>query len=452
MTHASEQQGAMKVRKYFAADMRSALEMVRAQQGPDVLILSNRQLDDGIELITADDSVNEQVLRSLKARTEKSNDIASDRNTRGPSVKQIKKRRPEATRAQADPRRTAGPRKSVGNDFSDALDMNGERYAKTADRAGHEDLLWTDENTVQQMQMEMRKIKTLLEQQLSGLAWSDFGHKYPQRARLLRTLTRMGITPDLAKCLVQQVSPDLDMDKAWQFVVALLTKNLRVLPDPIISKGGQVAICGPTGVGKTTLVCKLAARYAQQHGTDKVTIVSLDDHRLGAHQQLKVFARLSGVECLMPANDEEFRAALARHSNDDGPYLTLIDTSGFAPDDIRFRESIARLSAVDIYFAIAATTDYASLAKVVNLSSEVNIAGCLLTKLDEAAQLGGALSALVKAKLPLAYVSNGQTVPDDLEVVDAKRLISQAVAMAALEGTPSNDFSIESAFAQTSKG
>ena len=99
MTHASEQQGAMKVRKYFAADMRSALEMVRAQQGPDVLILSNRQLDDGIELITADDSVNEQVLRSLKARTKKSNDIVSDRNTRGPSVKQIKKRRTEATRA-----------------------------------------------------------------------------------------------------------------------------------------------------------------------------------------------------------------------------------------------------------------------------------------------------------------------------------------------------------------
>ena len=112
---------------------------------------------------------------------------------------------------------------------------------------------------------------------------------------------------------------------------------------------------------------------------------------------------------------------------------------------------MARLRAADIYFAVSATTDYASLNKVVSLGAEVGAVGCILTKVDEAAQLGAVLSALVKAKMSLAYLSNGQAVPDDLETVDAKRLVAQAVAMAALEGMPANDLSIENTFAQKSQ-
>lgn len=445
MTQAHEQQNGMKVRKYFAADMRSALEMVRAQQGPDVLILSNRQLDDGIELITADDSVDKQVLQSLQTQN-KTRNSGRDRKTEvNPSVRQLKKYAESGSRQ----------RDQIGSRENKLAEQSTSEYKNVdtfSGQAGHENLLWTDENTIRQMQVEMHRIKALLEQQLSGLAWSDYAQKFPQRARLLRTLNRVGIVPELAKSLVQQVEPDLDTDKAWQFVVNLLRKNIKVLSDPILSHGGQVAICGPTGVGKTTLVCKLAARYARQYGADAVTIISLDDHRLGAHQQLKVFARLSGVECVVPKNDREFQDALDKSAANDSQHLSLIDTSGFAPDDIRFRECLSRLNRVSVYFAISATTDYAALKKVLDVCAEIDCSGCILTKTDEAAQLGAAISALIKAKLPLAYISNGQTVPDDLDLADAKHLTAQALAIAAIDGRPANDLSIETAFAQISQG
>ena len=450
MTQANESQGAMKVRKYFAADMRSALEMVRAQQGPDVLILSNRQLDDGIELITADDTVDKKVVESLRTQSNKKTSEGVDGKSPAPSVRQVNKRRGDGLRGKKISRDTE--QSSAGLNFSgDSFASRRSAKEKHSPPASYENLLWTDEDTVDKMRLEMQQIKVLLEQQLSGLAWSDYGHRYPQRARLLRTLSRIGIAPELAKRLVEQVPVELDLNKAWRFVVKLLSKSLRVLSDPIIAHGGTVAICGPTGVGKTTLVCKLAARYAQRHGTENVTIISLDDQRLGAHQQLKVFARLSGIECVLPGNAGELEATLRQHRDLATPHLSLIDTSGFAPDDIRFRESMARLRVADIYFTISATTDYPSLNKVVSLGAEVGAVGCMLTKVDEAAQLGGVLSALVKAKIPLAYVSTGQAVPDDLETADAKRLVAQALAMAELEGMPANDLSIEHTFAQKSQ-
>ena len=439
----------MKVRKYFAADMRSALEMVRTEQGSDVLILSNRQLDDGVELITADESVDETVLESL--REQASSKPRSNAQTR-PSVRKLGVKTSPRQRQTAIP-----PGGSVNQQnratparFSDGRD-DSYRMHSEPNQSSAENLLWTNENTVQQMQLEMNRIKDLLEQQLSGLAWSDYGQKHPQRAKLLRTLSRIGVTPKIARGIVEQLPANPKMDKAWRHALTILTNQLSVLDDPIISGGGSVAICGPTGVGKTTLVCKLAASYAKLHGVEKVTIFSLDDQRLGAHQQLKVFARLSGIECVVLSADDDVAATLANHEKDHDRHLALLDTGGFAPDDIRFRESLARLSDIDIYFTVAATTDFASLNKVFSLSADISIRGCIVTKLDEAAQLGGVLSALISANVPLAYVTAGQSVPDDLEVAHAKQLVAQAVALGAIEGAPSSNYSIESAFAGTQK-
>ena len=153
----------------------------------------------------------------------------------------------------------------------------------------------------------------------------------------------------------------------------------------------------------------------------------------------------------MLSADDDVAATLANHEKDHDRHLALLDTGGFAPDDIRFRESLARLSDIDIYFTVAATTDFASLNKVFSLSADISIRGCIVTKLDEAAQLGGVLSALISANVPLAYVTAGQSVPDDLEVAHAKQLVAQAVALGAIEGAPSSNYSIESAFAGTQK-
>ena len=191
-------------------------------------------------------------------------------------------------------------------------------------------------------------------------------------------------------------------------------------------------------------MCKLAARYGISNGVENVSIVSLDDHRLGAHQQLTVFGRLSGIECISLKPAEKLDERLSAINKD---RLILIDTGGFAPEDIRFRESLASLQNIDTYLAISATTEYSALKKALNGCSEMAIVGCLLTKVDEAALLGGAISALIRANIPLAYVSAVQAVPDDLENAEAKQLIAQAISMANNCKTKADNYSIEHAFA-----
>lgn len=431
----------MNVRKYFAADMRSALEMVRVEQGPDVLILSNRKVENGVELVTADAAVDEQELNSFAAQqaTQRAEDKRTLKNSSNKNTATAKPRTPDTT----DKNGAVNP--SIRRVTNTTGKQKGNlKNSEAQNQSVSENLLWTDEATVRKMQVEMQSIKGLLEQQLSGLAWADFGSKYPQRARLLRTLSTLGIAPALAKKLVEQVPASMDMERAWNYALGALKLNLKVLPDPILSRGGSVAICGPTGVGKTTLVCKLAARYGIRHGVENVTIVSLDDHRLGAHQQLAVFGRLSGIECITPKLGEKLNDRLDSMDKD---HLTLIDTGGFAPEDIRFRESMASLQNIDTYLAISATTEYSALKKALTVCSEMAIAGCLLTKVDEAALLGSAISAVINANIPIAYVSAGQAVPDDLESANAKQLVAQAVAMANSCKTKADNYSIEHAFA-----
>lgn len=410
----------MNVRKYFAADMRSALEMVRVQQGPDVLILSNRKVENGVELITADEPLDDSVINSLREEQLKSATLGKKR--------QQKNVRPTVKRVVSAATNTIQSKRNRANDTP----------------AEQENILWTDENTVKKMQLEMRTIKGLLEQQLSGLAWSDYGTKYPSRARLLRTLSRLGFAATLAKDLVDQVPGHMKIEDAWKFTLRLVCQRLAVLHDPILSVGGRAAICGSTGVGKSALVCKLAATYGMRHGVDKVSIVSMDENRLGAHQQLKVFSRLTGIAFHAISGGDDLTNILNRQEKSS---LVLIDTPGYAPDDIRFRELFARLCGVDVYLALAATTDYPSHAKMLTICAETNVTGCVVTKIDEAVLVGGVLSALISAKLPLAYTSAGQSVPDDLDLADAKQLIAQAVAMGATSGLKADNTSIEHAFA-----
>ena len=384
----------MKVKRYFASTMRSALEMIKQEQGPDVLILSNRKVDGGVELITADELSDKELMRLSSQPDNAAPNAASDT-------------------AEVEQGRTAPKREAVSN-----LD-NGQEF------------LWTDAGTVDRMREELASLKTLLETQLSGLAWSEFGTRHPLRARLLRVLTRIGICSHLARTLVSQVPDELDYRAGWHRVLALLVLRLQALDDPILKSGGRVALCGPTGVGKTTLTSKLAARYAIKHGADKVAIVSMDDRRLGAHQQMKAFGRLIGTAVFTVRSIAELKGVL----NDVAMRrLVLIDTPGLPADDATVHHLLAGLTDADAdiqcYNVLAATTDYLATSKSLRATSDMAFTGCMLTKLDEAATLGPSLSAMIEAGLPLAYVSSGQKVPDDLETVDGRALVLRAVEFA----------------------
>ena len=309
------------------------------------------------------------------------------------------------------------------------------------------DLLWTDAGTVAQMREELRSLKGLLESQLSGLAWSEFGSRHPLRARLMRVLAQVGIAAPLARELVAEVPDELDYRAGWHRVLALLMLRLNVLNDPILGHGGRLALLGPTGVGKTLLTSKIAARTALTHGADSVAIVSMDDHRLGAHQQMKAFGRLIGSPVYTLRTADELPTVVAENAT---RRLLIIDTPGSGPGTAQQRALTTAISHagtdIQLYGVLSATTDYLSARSTLRGVAELPFDACIVTKLDEATSFGPALSAVIETGLPLAYTTAGQRVPDDLDRADPRALIEAMVARAKTMPAADDASHLEQAF------
>ncbi len=385
----------MKVRRYFASSMREALEAVRRDQGSDALILSNRNVEGGIELMIAIGEGGQTVSTDM-------------------------------------------PPLRTGEDSAEKVFQSGRQNTTAGSTA-----LWTHPDTVTQMQRELGAIKGLIEQQLSSFAWHDFRGRHPLHARLMDDLTAIGFAPHLGRKLVETIDNVREYDAAWQQLLTALQLRLRAIDDPLCH-GGRAAFCGATGVGKTTLVSKLAARYALRHGTESVALISADEQRLGAHHQLKTFGRLLGIQVEAARDQATLRTCLDSLQDKS---LVLIDLPGYAPQDAQFSQIALDSSQlgtpVDLYLVAAATTEYLALNRVVKALSGLPIAGCCLTKLDEAAAVGAALSMLYESRLPLAYISQGQQVPDDALQISLQGLIQRAETLSAQHPVPSMRSGVE---------
>jgi flagellar biosynthesis protein FlhF len=264
---------------------------------------------------------------------------------------------------------------------------------------------------------------------------------------LLRRLSGLGLTAGLCRSLAEQVGPAADEDQAWRRALGLLAHRLPVTDDDILNTGGVVALVGSTGVGKTTTVAKLAARYALRHGQRSVALVTTDCYRIGAHEQLFTYGRILGVPVQAVASHDELQTTLASHAD---KRLVLIDTAGMSQRDVRLAEQFATLRdsgfPLHTYLVMTATTQASVLEEAVRAFGAAALSGCILTKLDEAANLGGVLSVVAKHQLPLAYVGDGQRVPEDLHPARAHNLVNRAVSLMQQAGQDSNDETLAERF------
>lgn len=375
----------MKMKRYFAPDMRRAMRQVREKQGPDAVILSSKRLDNGVEVVAAVDY----------------------------DASLLKPKAPL-------PANAAGSR--------DTETINGPDNSIAIGRAANR---WSRDPTLIDMKNEVASLRKLLESQLAALAWDDTVRRHPVRATVTRELTAMGLSNDLAKSLAEQAGEE-SIEIAIATALRLLKDRIRIADREIFDDAGAVAIVGPTGVGKTTTIAKLAARYVLKHGADSLALLTTDGFRIGAQEQLTTFGRILGVPVQLVQNSSELSEALDAL---DDKKLVLIDSAGMSQRDQRFHREMAVIgdsaSKVRVLLALSATSQAGVLEETVEAYRHLEPVGCVLTKTDEAACLGGVISALERHSLPLAYVTDGQKVPEDLHWAGGKRfsLIERALEL-----------------------
>jgi flagellar biosynthesis protein FlhF len=284
---------------------------------------------------------------------------------------------------------------------------------------------------------ELRSMKGLIEDRFSALAFMEQLHRNPRQSSLSQRLLESGFSPALVRKLVEHLPADATDEIAW--AQGVLSRNLHSdeASLPIEDMGGVYALIGATGVGKTTTTAKIAATFAARHGVSNLGLITLDAYRMAAHEQLRAYGRILGV----PVHTAHDRASL-----DDllellaGKKLVLIDTAGMAQRDQRTRELLDMLAhrAIQRLLVINAASQGETIEDVMQAYGAAQCRGAVLSKIDEAVKTAPALDALIRHKLRVVGVANGQRVPEDWH-----RLSSQALVQRALRPVASAAWRVE---------
>ncbi|UTV27015.1 flagellar biosynthesis protein FlhF [Photobacterium atrarenae] len=515
----------MKIKRFFAKDMRTALSEVKEELGADAVIMSNKKVTGGVEIVAAvdTDAGNEPPPASQATRESLANrlgqakrKLADDKvqlkqspasrfanvlqnytggsqeeaqaETEVDSLSALLKRQaknspgqardqersyepppraerraslggydqqnpdqgnrrlgnydPEARPERRQPRNAYGARPSApspkhaldigeyrrpqagGKDALQGGKRNGNRLdpSRYEPRGGHE----SDE--IESMRNEMASIRRLLEHQLSGLMWQEVERREPMRAMMIKRLEKMGLSPELADQLACYIPEDVPANEAWPALLDLLSDQIITTDDCILETGGVVALLGPTGVGKTTTIAKLAARAAMDFGPEQIALVTTDTYRIGAHEQLATYGRIMGCPVRVAKDAEELADILhqLRHRR-----LVLLDTAGMGQRDIRLSEQLDTLmqnsgSQIRSFLVLPSTAQRRVLNETIEHFRRIPLSGCVLTKLDESLSLGEVICVSIQNALPIAYLADGQRVPEDIKVATGDFLVARA--------------------------
>lgn len=306
-----------------------------------------------------------------------------------------------------------------------------------APRAGGENS--QDHQRILGMEAEIQQLKVLLQQQLQAQAQTQpqpqpqpaAARPVPAQARLSRRLDSLGIGARVVRHLVSSIEQDIELDKAWRSSLARLSDAIPVVGEEFIERGGMVAFVGPTGVGKTTTIGKLAARYVLKYGSASLALVTTDTYRIAAHEQLRTFGRILDVPVRVVDENHSLDEVLQSLK---GKRLVLIDTAGMSADEPHTAAQIELLQGVSLRLKKLLVLSCSSQRRVIesayNTYQPLGLNGCVLSKLDESGSLGEALTLSIEKQLPIAYVTDGQKIPDDIGVARRHDLVSRAVVTA----------------------
>lgn len=393
----------MKMKRVLAKDTRTALAMIKQSLGDDAVILSNNKIAGQVEIVAAIDYDEKRVAAQHSS-------AFSDRLSA--NLNRIKSQRNQ-------PSRPAAP-------LAMASQVPPSQTFKTPQQLPANYQAPANDNMVR-MEKELGLLRLLVEQQMSQSASQHNSFTSAAAIKVCQRLERMGFEKHMTDLLLGQLPVGDDADQLWAHAQQWLEDNLNTSSEDVVQEGGIYALVGPTGVGKTTAIGKLGAQLAMKHGKHKVALISMDQQRIGARDQLRVFGTMLGIDVHHVSGFTQLTTTVNQLTHKD--YI-LVDTSGGNPFDPHIQNLVDGLRGVpheiNVYLTLAANSQSHSLRYLMKHYLG-QVKGVVATKLDECLPLGGLLAALIESKQPLVMITDGQRIPLDLGYPSAQQLVAHAV-------------------------
>ncbi len=480
----------MKLKRFVAADMRSALAKIKEELGAEAVIMSNKRVANGVEIIAGvetktvsvedlstnaadNDSITQRILKedsplsriikddevTLSSSKQASASLSKESNANKPTgvggskaegfarslLEILERQKQEQNKAQE-------AKKSANSSFNN----NKVPPAPLSEQSGLKDLFIkekdrdlakkvetthgissyeskesvNEKNELSKMRQEVDSIRRLLQFELAGLMSDSKKREEPVRAMIYELLLSSGFEKQLSQELSENIDADASFNFAWRQLASIVEKRLTVGQDEIVNEGGIVTLIGPAGVGKTTTLAKLAARFVMRYGPDRVALITADHYRIGAVEQVKTYGRIMGCSTFAIKSLDELPEMLYTLRDKS---LVLVDTVGVGLHDKRFGTQIAQLKQqsklkLKHYLVLPATAQRRVLEQAYEHFNSIGLKGLILTKVDESESLADALSLCIKQKLTLSYITDGQRVPEDLSVPVSRTLAVKALS------------------------
>ena len=382
----------MQSRRFIADDMRQALKKVRDVLGSEAIILSNRRVAGGIEVIATVDG----------AAVTKSFETDSSDSEKQPAVE--------------------------GRDSVFARLLNS--HQQDVSLPGAEDDL------VATLRSEIENLRLLLKDQMAVQRQEHWDVIHPITAAVTQRLQSLGISPSVTAGAVTAVASHRTIDEGWRASIDWLRRSLVIPPQELLAQGGCFAFVGPTGAGKTTTLAKLAVRFALRHGHDSLALVTTDHQRMGAFEQLRSLGRILGI-AVHVADENQSLSSLLRNLRN--KKLVLVDTCGLPLDADKCSVELEQLKVcrqLQNLLVLPATSQVSVLYKSIQRLGDLPLHGAVISKVDEADSLGEVLSLVVEKQLPVTYITHGPAIPDDIKLARADALINRLLAAAGKDAIP----------------
>ncbi|WP_246841026.1 flagellar biosynthesis protein FlhF [Hahella sp. CCB-MM4] len=423
------------MKRFFAASMQQALRDIREELGADAVILSSKKIAGGVEVICA---LNYDETEARESVSEPNRDVASASAVAREAASRHAQLEDEMARIRARLDQMREPQQA-------APIMEPKPVAQVSATPGETGQI------IAEMREEIMQLRNMIQHQsfqqtpaapqvkASGEPVSERPQKQKAQTSdmpgtidkaLLQRLQTMGVFPELHDPLTAKINPAKSVEEQWRNLMARLAHGLKAEEEELIDQEGNVVLVGPTGAGKTTTIAKMAARFVQKYGNNKLALVTTDRFRVAGTQQLQSFGRLLNVPVVVVDERRKLDDVLDELAD---KRLILIDTAGLNPQDpnweIQRQDLRVERHELRNYLVLSAVSQPQVMKSTYHYYKMLGLAGCVMTKVDEAFSLGEVISMAIVNRLPVAYFTDGQQIPRDIHHARAHALVVRAVSL-----------------------